>query len=417
MPTPFNTSFTTADLVEVVHVRQFAKPVNRLETGQAFYVEQDSLSYTDAYVLSDAYVVTMIPFPTAYSAGMRISFRATVPNQGPATLNVNGLGVRAIQKNGSQDLDTGDIVAGQVTTVLYDGTHFQLQTTGLAFLDQLADVEAPSPAEGDRVSYHSATGKWQSRSGALAGVFDVDAASPSPNDALVYSADSGRWVASPPPFGRPVPDFPPASPDPANDEFGGAALDTAGTRRSGATAWAWRNQGSATATLADGFLTLTSPTSSSDNYRIVEQAAPTAPWTYRAKLLDVFLNESNQASGGLVLVNTSTGKMLAFLKSYEGGLKLQVGRFDSVSSWNSDNTLSAVFASRGFHAPLYLEIENDGTTLTFRYSDSGLDGTFITLATETLSGFISAVHTVGIASNNSNSHSAQTMVEWFRRIA
>ncbi|OQB06786.1 MAG: hypothetical protein BWY21_01901 [Parcubacteria group bacterium ADurb.Bin216] len=75
---------------------------------------------------SDAYAITVSPKPDNYTAGDVFRFKADVANTGACTLNVNSLGAKAIKKNVSEDLVTGDILAGQLITVEYDGTNFQL---------------------------------------------------------------------------------------------------------------------------------------------------------------------------------------------------------------------------------------------------------------------------------------------------
>jgi hypothetical protein len=65
--------------------------------------------------------------PAAYVTGQRFTFKAASDNTGSATLNVNSLGSKTIKKNaGADDLAGGDIVAGGIYTVVYDGTVFQL---------------------------------------------------------------------------------------------------------------------------------------------------------------------------------------------------------------------------------------------------------------------------------------------------
>ena len=77
---------------------------------------------------SDAYAVTLTPAITAYTAGLMISFKVGTSNTGAATLNVNALGAKTIKKDKDTDLATNDLVLGQVHTVRYDGTNFQLQS-------------------------------------------------------------------------------------------------------------------------------------------------------------------------------------------------------------------------------------------------------------------------------------------------
>jgi len=75
---------------------------------------------------SDSYVITLDPAPAAYFTGMMVVFTANTANTGAATLNVNGLGAKAIKKQKDVALGDGDIKAGQVVVVVYDGTNFQL---------------------------------------------------------------------------------------------------------------------------------------------------------------------------------------------------------------------------------------------------------------------------------------------------
>ena len=73
---------------------------------------------------SDTYVVTPSPAITAYATGMMISFLANTGNTGACTVNVNGLGAKAIRKRLNTVLATGDILAGMTCLLIYDGTNF-----------------------------------------------------------------------------------------------------------------------------------------------------------------------------------------------------------------------------------------------------------------------------------------------------
>lgn len=75
---------------------------------------------------ADAYVVAPSPVISSYVTGEVVVFKAVNANTGASTINVNGLGVKSIKKNGSSALEAGDIAAGQIVTVIYDGTNFQL---------------------------------------------------------------------------------------------------------------------------------------------------------------------------------------------------------------------------------------------------------------------------------------------------
>lgn len=77
---------------------------------------------------TDAYAITLSPALTAYATGQVFHFYANTANTGAATLNVNSLGAKTIKKHHDQDLADNDIEAGQLVTVIYDGTNFQMQS-------------------------------------------------------------------------------------------------------------------------------------------------------------------------------------------------------------------------------------------------------------------------------------------------
>jgi hypothetical protein len=59
-------------------------------------------------------------------AGNRVVFKAANANTGASTLEVNLRGPLAIKKNGTADLASGDIVAGQMVSLIFDGTYWQM---------------------------------------------------------------------------------------------------------------------------------------------------------------------------------------------------------------------------------------------------------------------------------------------------
>jgi hypothetical protein len=60
-------------------------------------------------------------------AGVQITFKANVLNPTPTTINVSSTGIKTIKKEGGTvDLVSGDIKGGQVVTIVYDGTNWQM---------------------------------------------------------------------------------------------------------------------------------------------------------------------------------------------------------------------------------------------------------------------------------------------------
>lgn len=66
------------------------------------------------------------PTLTAYATGAVYSFIAANTNTGAVTLSIDGLTAQNITKNGSVALSAGDIQAGKMMLVEYDGAAFQL---------------------------------------------------------------------------------------------------------------------------------------------------------------------------------------------------------------------------------------------------------------------------------------------------
>jgi len=91
-------------------------------------VQDGSILYAADAGSNDTYAITLSPAPTALTTGMTVYFKANTVNTGAATLNVNGLGAVTIKKNKDQDLSDGDIKAGQIVIVSYDGTYWQMQS-------------------------------------------------------------------------------------------------------------------------------------------------------------------------------------------------------------------------------------------------------------------------------------------------
>jgi hypothetical protein len=76
---------------------------------------------------ADAQTVTLNPSALAYVAGMVVRWKAPAAVTGAATLNVNGLGAKALKKftaAGKADLAARDIVTDQIVEAVYDGVEF-----------------------------------------------------------------------------------------------------------------------------------------------------------------------------------------------------------------------------------------------------------------------------------------------------
>lgn len=81
-------------------------------------------------------VITLTPTPavTAYTAGQTFRFIASGANTTNVTVNISGLGAKALTKNGTTALAANDITSGAMVTMTYDGTEFVLASVLREFL-------------------------------------------------------------------------------------------------------------------------------------------------------------------------------------------------------------------------------------------------------------------------------------------
>lgn len=75
---------------------------------------------------TNSYAVTVDKQLSGYTAGLMVNFLVQNVNTTATTLNVNGLGVKNIYKNVDEPVSAGSFRAGQIVSVVYDGTNFQL---------------------------------------------------------------------------------------------------------------------------------------------------------------------------------------------------------------------------------------------------------------------------------------------------
>jgi hypothetical protein len=94
-----------------------AAQVGQIQAGTTSYITVSGI---------DTITGNLIPTLTAYAAGNTFSFVASGTNTGAVTINIDGLGAKAVTRDGSIALFANDITAGKVVTVVYDGTRFQL---------------------------------------------------------------------------------------------------------------------------------------------------------------------------------------------------------------------------------------------------------------------------------------------------
>ena len=101
----------------------------RTNYAQSAQVQDGTYSTLSAVSGTDTITATGPIGVSAYAAGQYFNFVAAGANTTTGvTLNINSIGAKNITKNGATALSIGDIASGQMVSVIYDGTQFQLQS-------------------------------------------------------------------------------------------------------------------------------------------------------------------------------------------------------------------------------------------------------------------------------------------------
>lgn len=77
-------------------------------------------AYTSTTLTTNNYAVTINPGVTGFAKDFGFYWKANATNTGAVTLTINGLSSKAVRKNGSSALASGDVVAGRMYPVIYD---------------------------------------------------------------------------------------------------------------------------------------------------------------------------------------------------------------------------------------------------------------------------------------------------------
>jgi Chaperone of endosialidase len=107
-------------------------PLSQLDANftQLVNTVNNTATYTNYAIdtgAANAYAVAFAsPATVTYAAGLTVTFKAVNANTTASTLNVNSLGTKSIVNGDGSALASGQITAGSIVVVTYDGTNFQL---------------------------------------------------------------------------------------------------------------------------------------------------------------------------------------------------------------------------------------------------------------------------------------------------
>jgi hypothetical protein len=110
-------------------------------------LQNSTLTFLTSVAGTNVITGNLTPAIASYVAGQMFSFLSAGANTGAVTLNINGVGAKAVTKLGSTALAAGDIPANTIIIVQYDGSEFQLVApAALSSLGSMAFQNAGSVA-------------------------------------------------------------------------------------------------------------------------------------------------------------------------------------------------------------------------------------------------------------------------------
>jgi hypothetical protein len=148
---------------------------------------------------------------------------------------------------------------------------------------------------------------------------------------------------------------------------------------------------SANLTLTDGLAAhnFTWSASGANTMQVADQAQAAGSFTYYLRFMPMTTFGTN-TQFGLVFRNSTSGKLINF--SYNSDLTL------SVQEWTNPTTFSSNIITQNVNkltnTPIWMKVTSDGTTLSFYYSDNGMD--WLLLTTRTIATFMGSIDRAGI---------------------
>lgn len=166
-------------------------------------LKQGRVTYATAAGAADSYHLTLPYPPTAYTEGMRVVWRvpAGAANTGPSAVNVNGLGVKPVLRIDGTPATRGDLPAGGMIDLCYDGTAFRLTSAHSGDLTLARDwaVKMGGPVAGNEYSakHHAtqAAGSAAVVAAATAGAETAKVAAETARDQALASASAAATSA------------------------------------------------------------------------------------------------------------------------------------------------------------------------------------------------------------------------------
>ncbi len=132
-------------------------------------LEQARQAFATDTGAADAYLVALPATLLAYTTGLQIVMKAVNANTGASTIDVDGLGVKSIKRFNGDALQSGDIPAGAMVTLNYDGVNFV--TGGDAVTAAAASATAAATSETNAAASETAAAASETAAAVSAAVF------------------------------------------------------------------------------------------------------------------------------------------------------------------------------------------------------------------------------------------------------
>lgn len=155
---------------------------------------QDGTGVYVATVGGTANAITLTPSPAigAYVAGQKFSFIVAATNTGTTTVAISGLAAKNLN-NGTLSLGGGELRIGDVVTLLYDGSEFQVLNYRKGVTGWTAAITASTPGDMS-VAYVDQTGSYEISGNKITAWFSII------TSAFTYTTASGNIYITGLPF-------------------------------------------------------------------------------------------------------------------------------------------------------------------------------------------------------------------------
>lgn len=175
-----------------------------------------------------------------------------------------------------------------------------------------------------------------------------------------------------------TPDSHPGTATAWDDEFElGSALDTTGARATGANAWTWQQQNTATVAIGKGNIVMTAQLTASNVPNAIEQSLPsplTSSWVIKG---GGYVPQSQNFNGVFHLRESATGKIFAFGLFNNSGTPNVITAVGTMAAGYSSvvdsvSSLPGIGQSNVMAWQTYWKIDLTTTTMNFSISGDGL---------------------------------------------